>query len=40
MEVPCCGGISQAARRSLAAAGRDVPFRDVVIGVDGAVRAG
>jgi NAD-dependent dihydropyrimidine dehydrogenase PreA subunit len=38
MEVPCCGGISMAARRSLAAAGKDVPVRDVVIGVDGAVR--
>jgi NAD-dependent dihydropyrimidine dehydrogenase PreA subunit len=38
MEVPCCGGISMAARRSLAAAAPGVPFRDVVIGVDGAVR--
>jgi NAD-dependent dihydropyrimidine dehydrogenase PreA subunit len=38
MEVPCCGGISTAARRSLAAAGKQLPFRDVVIGVDGAVR--
>jgi NAD-dependent dihydropyrimidine dehydrogenase PreA subunit len=38
MEVPCCGGISMAARRSLAAAGKDVPFRDVVVGVDGAIR--
>ncbi len=39
MEVPCCGGISMAARRSLAGAGKDVPLRDVVVGVDGAVRA-
>jgi Pyruvate/2-oxoacid:ferredoxin oxidoreductase delta subunit len=39
MEVPCCGGISMAARRSLAGAGKDaVPFRDVVVGVDGAIR--
>lgn len=38
MEVPCCGGISVAARRSLAASGRDVPLKDVVIGVDGSVR--
>lgn len=38
MEVPCCGGISMAARRSLAAAGKDVPLRDVVIGVNGLVR--
>lgn len=38
MEVPCCGGISVAARQGLAASGKDLPFRDVVIGVDGAVR--
>lgn len=38
MEVPCCGGISMAARRGLAGAGKDVPLRDVVVGVDGAVR--
>jgi Fe-S-cluster-containing hydrogenase component 2 len=38
MEVPCCGGISTAARRSLAAAGKQLPFRDVVIGVDGTLR--
>ncbi|HET7824250.1 MAG TPA: ferredoxin, partial [Anaeromyxobacter sp.] len=38
MEVPCCGGISMAARRSLAAVSPGVPIRDVVIGVNGAVR--
>ena len=38
MEVPCCGGISMAARQGLAASGKDLPFRDVVVGVDGAVR--
>ncbi len=38
MEVPCCGGISMAVRKSLAASGRDVPLRDVVVGVDGSVR--
>jgi hypothetical protein len=40
MEVPCCGGISQAVRRSLAASGRDVPLRDVVVGTGGEIRAG
>jgi NAD-dependent dihydropyrimidine dehydrogenase PreA subunit len=39
MEVPCCGGIARLARQAIAAAGRDVPFRDVVVGVDGAVRS-
>jgi NAD-dependent dihydropyrimidine dehydrogenase PreA subunit len=38
MEVPCCGGISVAARHGLAASGKDLPFRDVVIGVDGTLR--
>ncbi len=38
MEVPCCGGISTAARRALEASGKATPFRDVVIGVDGMVR--
>jgi NAD-dependent dihydropyrimidine dehydrogenase PreA subunit len=38
MEVPCCGGISMAARQGLAASGKDLPFRDVVIGVDGTLR--
>ncbi len=38
MEVPCCGGISTAARRAVEASGKGTPFRDVVIGVDGMVR--
>jgi NAD-dependent dihydropyrimidine dehydrogenase PreA subunit len=38
MEVPCCGGIAQAARAALAASGKDLPLRDVVVGVDGALR--
>jgi Pyruvate/2-oxoacid:ferredoxin oxidoreductase delta subunit len=38
MEVPCCGGISWAAREGLARSGKDVPLHDVVIGVDGGVR--
>ena len=40
MEVPCCCGISVAARRALAAAGLDVQVREVVVGVGGEVRGG
>jgi Pyruvate/2-oxoacid:ferredoxin oxidoreductase delta subunit len=40
MEVPCCGGIAWAAREGIARSGKAVPLRDVVIGVDGAVRQG
>lgn len=37
MEVPCCGGIVMAARQALAASGKDIPFREVTIGIRGAV---
>ncbi|BDG08710.1 ATP-binding protein [Anaeromyxobacter paludicola] len=39
MEVPCCGGISMAARQALAQAGKVIPFQDVVIGVQGDVKS-
>jgi NAD-dependent dihydropyrimidine dehydrogenase PreA subunit len=38
MEVPCCAGITAAAQHAAARAGREVPVREVIIGVDGAVR--
>jgi hypothetical protein len=40
MEVPCCGGIVMAAKHALDTSGKkDVEFRDIVVGVDGAVRS-
>ncbi len=38
MEVPCCGGIVIAARQALAASGKDIPFREVTIGIRGEVK--
>ncbi|WP_242361863.1 ATP-binding protein [Anaeromyxobacter sp. SG17] len=38
MEVPCCGGIAMSARHAVAASGKALPLRDVVVGVDGALR--
>jgi NAD-dependent dihydropyrimidine dehydrogenase PreA subunit len=42
MEVPCCAGITAAVRHAVehaaASAGREVPVREVVIGVDGVRR--
>ena len=38
MEVPCCAGISMAARRGVEASGKSIPLRDVVVGVDGIIR--
>jgi NAD-dependent dihydropyrimidine dehydrogenase PreA subunit len=37
MEVPCCGGIEQAARRAIEASGKAVPLRVVTIATDGRV---
>ena len=38
MEVPCCGGIVGAAAQAVAASGKDLPFTEVVIGIDGTVK--
>lgn len=35
MEVPCCGGLEQAARRALAASGKDLPLTVQVLSTDG-----
>jgi hypothetical protein len=35
MEVPCCGGIVMVARQALAASGKDIPFREVTVGIRG-----
>jgi len=38
MEVPCCGGITQAVRHAIAAAGQVVPYAEAIIGIDGQLR--
>ncbi len=38
MEVPCCCGITISAKEALAASGKDLPFREVVIGIRGEVK--
>lgn len=37
MEVPCCGGIEQAVKQSLAASGKMIPWQVVTISVDGQI---
>ncbi len=39
MEVPCCFGLRRIADQALAASGKDIPLRDVTIGIDGEVRS-
>ena len=38
MEVPCCGGIEQAALRAIKASGKELPCRVVTITTDGRIR--
>jgi ferredoxin len=35
MEVPCCGGLSYVVKQAIQAAGRELPYNEVVIGVKG-----
>ena len=37
MEVPCCGGIEQAARTALQASGKCIPWQVVTLSIDGRV---
>ncbi|UFS72041.1 4Fe-4S binding protein [Geomonas sp. RF6] len=37
MEVPCCGGIVAAARQALAACGKEIPFKEVRVSINGEI---
>jgi len=38
MEVPCCGGIAVAARQALAACGKQIPYKEITIGIQGQIK--
>lgn len=38
MEVPCCGGIAVAARQAIAASGKQIPYNEVTIGIQGQIK--
>jgi NAD-dependent dihydropyrimidine dehydrogenase PreA subunit len=38
MEVPCCGGIAIAARQALAASGKQIPYEEVTITIQGGIK--
>ncbi len=38
MEVPCCSGLVHMAKQALQLAGKDVPLREVTIGIKGALK--
>ena len=35
MEVPCCGGLAFMAQQAIAASGKNIPFNEVTVGIDG-----
>jgi len=35
MEVPCCSGLVHMARQAIRASGKDIPFREVMVGIRG-----
>jgi hypothetical protein len=37
MEVPCCGGLSLIVKQAIKDSGKNIPYREVVIGVKGAI---
>jgi len=39
MVVPCCGGIAMAARQALALSGKEIPYREITVGIEGGVLA-
>jgi Fe-S-cluster-containing hydrogenase component 2 len=39
MEVPCCSGLVHMAKQAIALSGRDIPLKEVTIGVRGSIKA-
>ena len=39
MEVPCCSGITHMAKQAIAASGKEIPLRDVTIGMRGEIKS-
>jgi ferredoxin len=39
MEVPCCSGLAYIARRAISDSGKDIPFKEVTIGIKGDIKA-
>ena len=37
MEVPCCSGLVHMAKQAIAASGKDIPLRDLMIGIKGEI---
>ncbi len=40
MEVPCCSGLVHMARQAIDASGKDIPFKEIIIGIKGDRKSG
>lgn len=38
MEVPCCSGIARLAENALAASGKDIPLKQIIVNIDGSLQ--
>ena len=39
MEVPCCAGLTRMATQAILASGKDIPFKETIIGIRGEVKS-
>ena len=39
LEVPCCGGLVQMTKQAIQLSGKDIPFKEAVIGVNGELKS-
>jgi ferredoxin len=39
MEVPCCSGLAYIARKAIADSGKQIPFKEVTIGIQGEIKS-
>ena len=39
MEVPCCAGLVQMVKQAIQLSGKDIPFKEVIIGINGELKA-
>lgn len=39
MEVPCCSGLANIARKAIAASDKDIPYKEITIGIKGEIQA-
>jgi hypothetical protein len=39
MEVPCCSGLAYLARKAITGSGKNIPFKEITIGIKGDIKS-